>query len=87
MPRRHPQGVGFTAQSILDVEEGTMTASRPVCFTTEERASGINRIGGWLVSRAGMDVLEQTKVFSTYRDLKPASSLITVPTYLQQQQL
>jgi hypothetical protein len=27
-----------------------------------------------------MDVLEQTKVFSTYRDLKPASSLFSVPT-------
>jgi len=62
-----------------------MTASRPVCFTTEERASGINRIGDWLGSRADMNVLEQTKVFSTYRDLKPASSLITIPTFLQQQ--
>jgi len=31
--------------------------------------------------------LEQTKVFSAYRHLKPGSSLITVPTSLQQQQL
>jgi len=46
-----------------------MSASRPVRFTTEERASVINRIGSCLDSRAGIDVLEQTNVFSTYRDL------------------
>jgi len=63
-----------------------MSASHPVRFTTEERASGINRIGGWVGSRASRDVLEQKKVFSTYRDLKPDSSLITVPTSLEQQQ-
>lgn len=64
-----------------------MSASRPVRFTTEERAAGINRIGGWVGSRAGMDVLEQTKVFSAYHNLTPASSLFTVPTSLQQQLL
>jgi hypothetical protein len=48
--RRHPRGVGFAAQSILDVEGVMVSASRPVRFTTEERDSGNNRIGVWLGS-------------------------------------
>jgi hypothetical protein len=63
--------VGFVAQSILDVDGGTRSASSPVRFTAEKKASSINSIGGRVSSRVGLDVLKQIKVFPTYRDLKP----------------
>lgn len=77
MPWRHPRGLGLAAQSILDVQGNMMSASRPVRFTTEERASGINRIGGWWILEPVWTFWSRQKSFPLTGDLKPASRMFS----------
>jgi hypothetical protein len=41
---------------------------------TQERASGIHSIEGWLSPRIGLDVFEKKEIFCRCRDSNPGSS-------------
>jgi hypothetical protein len=41
------------------LDEGEWSTTRSVCFTLKEENHIAHGIGGWLVTRAGLDVLEK----------------------------
>jgi hypothetical protein len=59
---------------------GQWSASRPSCFTTEDRAPGTHWIGSWVDPRAGMDDMEKWKFLTLLGlelRLQPESSCYT----------
>jgi hypothetical protein len=48
--------------STIELDGGEWSASLPDCFTSGERTCSTYRIGGWVGSRAGMDVLKKRDI-------------------------
>jgi hypothetical protein len=46
----------------------------PGCFNPREKACSTHWIGGWVVSRAGLDMVVKRKIRSPCQDLNPESS-------------
>jgi hypothetical protein len=70
--------VKLQAFQALALEWGEWSASHPSHFTHKERTYGTNWIGGWVGSRAGLDVVVKRKILSSCQELNPRT-LITEP--------
>lgn len=42
-------------------------------LSTEERAHGTPRMGGWMGPRVGMDYMENLKIYCIHQELNPSS--------------
>jgi hypothetical protein len=61
----------FTHSSILALDGGEWSASRPGRFTPRERAPGTHCIGGWVGPRAVLDAVVKRKIPSPRRKSNP----------------
>jgi len=55
---------------------GEWSVSRPGSFTLRERPSFTNWIGGWMGSRAGLDMLVKRKIPSPLQESNPRTPII-----------
>jgi hypothetical protein len=58
------------------LDGGEWSASRPCCFTPGKTAPGTHCIGGWVGPKAGLDVMEKSKISCTYRESNADSSVV-----------
>jgi hypothetical protein len=55
----------------LALDGGDSSASQPGRFTSAEKASGTHWIGGWVGPKAGLDAVEQRKIYCPCRESNP----------------
>jgi len=65
-----------THSSTAALDGGEWSASRSDRFTHRERASGTHWIGGWVGSRAGLDMASKIKIPSPRRESKPDHPIV-----------
>jgi hypothetical protein len=67
--------VHTTHSLTLALDGSKWLASRPGCFTPRERAPDTHWIGGWVGTRAVMDVVER-KIPSSHQELNPRTPIV-----------
>jgi hypothetical protein len=58
------------------LDGGEWSDSRPVRFTSRERASGTHWIGGWVDPRVGLDAVVKRKIPSSHRESNPRTPIV-----------
>jgi hypothetical protein len=65
-----------THSLTLALDGGEWSASCPSCFTFRERAPGTHWMGGWVGTRAALDVVVKRKILSPCQESNPRTLIV-----------